>query len=326
MDEVRRRIALATSERDGFKLSKLKDIRFKHRFVEQRKEEEIQERKRANGEFPKWLRERIMDSSIRDSTKKMHMVVCRLVEQSKIFNHFEDLTSANLKKFDLFLHAKSFPDAQPRKQNTIHGYHKRLKPYVREAYELGLIEKNPYDAIHIKCGKSEGIKYLTIPERDAVEALKLKGTDALVRDLFIFSCYTGLAFADVIKVSKEDVKQAGNSYYIEDFRQKCGSKYRITLLPKAMQILAKYDFNLNRISNQKANMHLKIIAGLAGIQKNLTFHSGRHTFATWALKMGIPIELVSKMLAHADITTTQIYAKVLAEDVDKGFEMLRTRC
>ncbi|MCF0209212.1 MAG: tyrosine-type recombinase/integrase [Bacteroidaceae bacterium] len=93
-----------------------------------------------------------------------------------------------------------------------------------------------------------------------------------------------------------------------------------------MAILEKYNYNFKILSAQKINMHLKTVAAKAGVDINLTFHVGRHTFATWALSVGVPIEQVSKMLAHADITTTQIYAKVLQKDVDRGFDILRNNC
>ena len=95
------------------------------------------------------------------------------------------------------------------------------------------------------------------------------------------------------------------------------------LLPKAQEILERYDYDLDRFTNQKCNQYLKAIQVMANIRTHLTMHVGRHTFATWALKKGVPIEVVSKMLAHTDIQTTQIYAKVLQEEVTKGFELLK---
>jgi len=323
--EVRRRIARATSEADGFSIEKIKGIAFSRRFFEERKQKELEE-KEAKLSFMDWLEERIKIHPCRESTRKQHLVMKRKIEEFGVFESFEDLTTANIKKLDTYLHSQKKSDDERHRQSTVHGYHKRFKTYVREALELGLIDKNPYAALHISRGKTEGLKYLTSEERDSIEALNLKGTDELVRDMFIFSCYTGLAYSDVIKLEKKDVKVSSGIHFIEDKRQKTSSKYKITLLPKAIAVLEKYDYNLNRLSDQKCNIHLKTIAAKAGIDKNLTFHMGRHTFATWALKSGVPIEQVSKMLAHADITTTQVYAKVLQEEVDKGFALLRSKC
>jgi integrase/recombinase XerD len=87
-------------------------------------------------------------------------------------------------------------------------------------------------------------------------------------------------------------------------------------------ILKKYKYDLDRLSDVKCNEWLKIIAADAKIDKRLTMHVGRHTFATWALSKGVSIEVVSKMLGHTNITTTQLYAKVLQKSVDEGFGLL----
>ena len=137
--------------------------------------------------------------------------------------------------------------------------------------------------MRISRGKSEGIKFLTEEERDRVEALELYGMTEKVRDMFIFSCYTGLAYSDLVKIKKSDVFRQGEDYCIRDKRMKTGMPYTIVLLPKAIAILKKYNYNLNLMSNQKCNDQLKIIANLASLHINLTMHVGRHTFATWAL-------------------------------------------
>lgn len=121
---------------------------------------------------------------------------------------------------------------------------------------------------------------------------------------------------------KGDIEEDNGEKYIFDRRQKTDTPYKVMLLPKALEILEKHNYNFS-ICNQMCNKYLKIIALKAGLNKNLTMHMGRHTFATWALRKGVRIEVVSKMLAHADIETTQIYAKVLQEEVDEGFKMLK---
>lgn len=127
-----------------------------------------------------------------------------------------------------------------------------------------------------------------------MEALTLAGGEEVARDMFIFSCYTGLAYSDLVKITKSDIIEENGKLIIEDKRQKTGSGYHIVLLPQAENILKKYDFNLNLLSNQKCNQYLKLIAQRCGIRINLTMHVGRHTFATWALQKGVRIEVVSK--------------------------------
>ena len=97
------------------------------------------------------------------------------------------------------------------------------------------------------------------------------------------------------------------------------------LLPQAYNILLKYDFDLNLMTNQKCNEYLKIIAQQADIHMNLTFNVGRHTFATWELSNGVDIATVKDMLAHSSIEMTITYAKVLNKQVVDGFQMLKRK-
>ncbi len=267
-----------------------------------------------------WIEERIrMRTDIVEHTKKMQLVALKSLRDSKIFNSFSDFTPKNLKLWDDFIRSKG----TLTKQTAIHNYHKSIKTYLNIALQLDLIQQNPYTKFSSPKGVSSGIRYLTEEERTKIEELELDGSIAIVRDMFIFSCYTGLADADLRKITKEDIITEDGQQFIIDKRQKTGTRYKLMILPKAQEILERYDYNLNIFTNQKCNQYLKAIQAMAGIKTHLTMHVGRHTFATWALKRGVPIEIVSKMLAHSDIQTTQIYAKVLQEEVTKGFDLLK---
>ncbi|MEB2780467.1 site-specific integrase [Algoriphagus sp. C2-6-M1] len=133
-----------------------------------------------------------------------------------------------------------------------------------------------------------------------------------IRDLFIFSCYTGLSFIDTMNLMHNDIVVGlDGEYWISISRQKTHQKSKAPLLPKATEIIDSYQGNLRAncrgrvfplISNQKVNAYLKEIAILCKIDKNLTFHLARHTFATTVtLLNGVPMETVSKMLGHASI-------------------------
>ena len=113
---------------------------------------------------------------------------------------------------------------------------------------------------------------------------------------------------------------------IHDTRTKTDTNYNITILPPAMEILEKYNYKLPVITNQQYNMRLKVLSSYACINKRITSHVGRHSFATWALSSGVPLPVVSKMLGHKKISTTEIYAKVLQQDVAAGFNLLREKC
>ena len=267
-------------------------------------------------DFCDWMEDQIYDrTDIAPVTKAAHLRTVESLRESGLFKKFSDLTERNVTLWDQALKKKL------KKQSSVHGYHKRLKTYVSRAMHLGLIAESPYRFVRVSKGKSEGVKYLTPEERNRVEALNLEGTLALVRDMFIFSCYTGLAYCDLVRV-KDCLVQDEGVWYIDGRRLKTSVKYRLTILPKAMEILKRYDFDLDRMSNQKCNMNLKAIQAMAGIKTNLTMHVGRHTFATWALKSGVSLPVVSKMLAHTNIATTQVYAQVLQSAVSDGFELL----
>jgi site-specific recombinase XerD len=176
--------------------------------------------------------------------------------------------------------------------------------------------------------------FLTAGELNSIEK-KTFEIDRLekVKDIFIFSCYTGLAYVDVEKLTTDNVVIGiDGKKWIYTFREKTNEKSNIPLLPTAIQIIEKYKNHpqsINRgkllpvISNIKTNAYLKEIAGVCGITKNLTFHMARHTFATTiTLINGVPIETVSNMLGHSKITTTQIYAKVLENKVSADMAML----
>jgi integrase len=157
-----------------------------------------------------------------------------------------------------------------------------------------------------------------------------------VRDIFIFCCYTGLAYADVEKLTRDEITTGIDSEkWIWTSRQKTDSATRIPLLPPALEILDRYKddpqcLNKNRLlpvlSNQKMNTYLKEISDACDIKKKMTFHTARHTFATTVtLTNGVPIETVSKMLGHRNLKTTQHYAKILDLKVSADMDVLRAK-
>ena len=157
-----------------------------------------------------------------------------------------------------------------------------------------------------------------------------------MKDIFLFSCFTGLAYIDVKKLTKNNVSIGiDGEKWIYTNRQKTDTRSNIPLLPIAAGIITKYKDHpqcLNEgkllpiLSNQKMNSYLKEIADLCGITKELTYHIARHTFATTVtLTNGVSIESVSKMLGHKSIKTTQHYAKILDSKVSDDMKMLREK-
>ena len=149
----------------------------------------------------------------------------------------------------------------------------------------------------------------------------------LVRDIFIFSCFTGLAYIDVANLTPDNIVMLGGKEWIMTKRQKTSVETNVLLLDIPKRIISKYSHQTYRdgklfpiLSNQKTNSYLKEIADICGIKKNLTFHLARHTFATMSLSKGVPIESVSKMLGHTNIRTTQIYARITNKKIEYDME------
>ena len=151
----------------------------------------------------------------------------------------------------------------------------------------------------------------------------------LIRDIFIFSCFTGLAYIDVSNLTPDHIVTLGDKQWIMTQRQKTSVETNVLLLDIPKAIIAKYGGKTYRngklfpmLTNQKTNAYLKEIADICGIKKNLTFHLARHTFATMSLSKGVPMESVSKMLGHTNIRTTQIYARITNKKIEHDMEEL----
>jgi integrase len=157
-----------------------------------------------------------------------------------------------------------------------------------------------------------------------------------VRDVFVFCCYTGFAYADVFKFNQNAVMIGlDGNYWLSTNRQKTGTKEKVPLLPIALEIIERYKnhpycVEQNKLlpvnSNQRYNSYLKELADACNINKHLTTHIARHTFATTVtLANGVPIETVSAMLGHTNIRTTQIYAKVVEKKMSEDMEILKSK-
>mgnify|MGYP002335871669 CR=1 FL=1 len=251
--------------------------------------------------------------------------------------HLYELNYKFLVDFENFLRNYKPTDHQkPIGHNGAMTHLIRLKKMFNLAIKLEWMAKSPFGSYKIKIQHDER-EYLTAGELSAMEkkAFSLYRLE-LVRDLFVFCCYTGLAYIDAMNLNPDKlIIGMDGETWIKTQRQKTRTPVSTPLLPHASAILVKYKddpraLSNNKlfpvISNQKMNSYLKEIADLCGIKKNLTFHLARHTFATTVtLSNGVPIETVSKMLGHTKIATTQIYAKVIERKVSEDMQALRKK-
>ena len=216
------------------------------------------------------------------------------------------------------------------RQNTVYKFLQLLRMVFIKAQRDGISFPDPYLSYKMTQEKVDR-GYLSEDEVIAIatKEISIPRLDQ-VRDVFIFACYTGLAYSDLAQLRAENIKKMfDGKLWIVTHRQKTKTNVNVPLLPMAEKILRKYEGKyldgelLPILSNQKTNAYLKEIADICGIEKNLTFHLARHTFATtMTLGKGVPIESVSKMLGHTNIQTTQIYARITNEKISHDMENL----
>ena len=210
--------------------------------------------------------------------------------------------------------------------NTTMKFLQFTKKITLRAIRAGWLKTDPFDGMKLTLKETDR-PYLTEDELNRIEgkSFRIKRLE-LVKDLFLFACYTGLAYSDVKKLHKAEIEKAPNGmWWIRTRRQKTKERSQIPILAPAMSIIKKYtDLNklssedkiLPVLSNQKLNSYLKEVADFVQIDKKLTFHVARHTFATTVtLSNGVPIETVSRMLGHTNLKTTQHYARIVDEKV-----------
>ena len=243
--------------------------------------------------------------------------------------NIKKIEPAFLNDFDFFLRTKVKCNNNSTVKHT-----KNLAKILKTCYQNNWIEKDlvmyykgKFNEVTTNFLTEEEIK--TIRDKDFIS----QGLN-LVRDIFIFSCYTGLAYIDINNLTKAHIsKGIDGNFWIKTHRQKTRTASNIPLLPIAEEILRKYKSHpltanseklLPMYTNQKVNEYLKTIAENCGIIKKLTFHVARHTFATTVtLGNNVSMESVSKMLGHKSIKTTQHYAKILDKKVSEDMSALK---
>ena len=220
--------------------------------------------------------------------------------------------------------------------NTAVKYLKNFNKIIKLCLANDWLDKNPFANYKSKVKEVERV-YLTEAEIQSIIEKDFKTERlSLVRDIFLFSCFTGLAYIDVKNLTKSHISFGiDGEKWIFTHRQKTESASKIPILPVTQMIIDKYEIHpqcinedklLPILSNQKMNAYLKEIAGVCEIEKELTFHIARHTFATTVtLTNGVPIESVSKMLGHKNLRTTQHCAKVLDRKVSEDMKILKDK-
>ena len=250
-----------------------------------------------------------------------------------------NITDINIEKIDhSFITEYEFYLRSERKcaNNTAVKYIKNFHKIINQCLANGWLNKDPF--ANYKAKVKEVVRdFLSEAEIEQMMNKEFVSERLeLVRDIFVFSCFTGLAYIDVKQLTLDNISLGidGDKWIFKN-RQKTDTASKIPVLPMAQSIINKYAEHpvcknekrlLPILSNQKMNAYLKEIADVCGIKKDLTFHIARHTFATTiTLSNGVPLETVSKMLGHTSLKTTQHYAKILDKKISEDMMILKSK-
>ncbi len=239
----------------------------------------------------------------------------------------QEITKETIRDYETYLHCEL-----GYSHNTLIKYMRFLCKATRRGMELNTIDKDPFKGISYQDKETDrGF----LDEKEVALLIKTTINDkhlSFIRDTFIFACFTGLSYSDVSSLTKSNLSYYNDEQWILIRRQKTKVLSKIPLLPQALEILEKYkklETNDGRLlplpCNQVINRQLKLIQSICGIEKKLTFHMARHTFATLALCKGVSVETVGEVLGHKWLKTTQIYAKVLPSKVASEMSQMANR-
>ncbi len=246
--------------------------------------------------------------------------------------YVKDLDYTFVKKMEYYMNVNYVSKYGTKIQrNTINKHHKRFSAIINLAIKDELIEKNPYKKFKFKNEKTVR-EYLTLDELAQMAEANLGGNKSLekVRDIFLFTCNTGVRFQDSQNLKMDNILLYNEGKKYLSFKmEKTSEMIMIPLTNQALDIIEKYSTYpdrlvqnsiLPKISNQKFNSFIKVVAEMAAIEKKVSHHIARHTFATVALNKGIPITVVQKLLGHTSVKTTEVYAKLVDRTI---FEQMK---
>jgi integrase len=210
------------------------------------------------------------------------------------------------------------------KPNTAAPYFSMLGGILRKAYQDDLISINPMDKVRRKIKRNETERTFLILEE--IEKLEGASCHERVKNAFLFCCFTGLRFSDVSKLNWEQIKKEGEQHFLYFTQLKTNKIERMPIAKQALKYLPKRKLRNDRVfdlpSLRTTLDHLKSWSEKAKLDKHVTFHTARHSFATLALTYGIDIKTVSSLLGHREVKTTEIYAKIIDKKKEAAVAML----
>ena len=283
----------------------------------------------SNGRsFLTFFKEEIANSSLKESTRQNHLSTLELLQEFKKEVLFTDLTFEFVSSFDNYLQSKGYH------LNTIAKHMKHLKRYINVAINKEYMDIQKYAFRKYKIKSIEGSHTHLAPEElHKFENLQLTGRYTRLqktKDAFLFCCYAGLRYSDFTNLTSANIVEFHQETWIIYKSVKTGMEVRLPLYllfeGKGIQILQRYKDDLNSFfklkDNSNINKELNILAGLAKIDKRVSFHTARHTNATLLLYNGANITTVQKLLGHKSVKTTQVYANIMDITVVRDLEKI----
>ena len=286
----------------------------------------------SNGRsFLTFFKEEIANSSLKESTRQNHLSTLELLQEFKKEVLFTDLTFEFVSSFDNYLQSKGYH------LNTIAKHMKHLKRYINVAINKEYMDIQKYAFRKYKIKSIEGSHTHLAPEElHKFENLQLTGRYTRLqktKDAFLFCCYAGLRYSDFTNLTSANIVEFHQETWIIYKSVKTGMEVRLPLYllfeGKGIQILQRYKDDFNSFfklkDNSNINKELNILAGLAKIDKRVSFHTARHTNATLLLYNGANITTVQKLLGHKSVRTTEIYSNIMDMTIVRDLEKIETR-
>lgn len=289
---------------------------------------------RSNSSFLDWMGEQIeIATDLEKGTKAHHRKVLRNLEGFGRIRRFEDINVENLyawldeiKKRRVLKVIDGKEQLVPVSQVTVYGYYKVLNRWLNDAQDRRLISTDATRGWSCDKGESEEREFLNEDEIRRWKDVELTNPHLLrARDRFIVQMCTGFAYADLFRANFKGRMEIDGQICVTRQRKKSKKQYFSVVLPDAIPILERWGWEIPMISGQKYNDYLQEVAELADIEKHVTSHVARHTYATWCLTNGIPLEVIRDTLGHTSIKTTEIYAKMINQKVINAFSGLNMK-
>lgn len=259
----------------------------------------------------------ISQSDRRDVTKANYRTLFNDLDKFRRGVRVDEADYAFIERYDIYLKDSGV------QHNTRVGRLRLLRAVLNEAVKRDMLSRNPFDRYHVQ-GMTSRHGYLQDGDVMSLERLSLKGRELAVRDAFLFCCYTGLRYSDLLALRTEDIHDGWIRIVMQKTRQRVAIPYAKLFEGRCISLLQRYGNTIERLTsklptNSQVNSTLRDLLRKACINTDfrVTFHTSRHTFASLLLEEGVPVTTVQRMLGHTKVQTTQIYAEVTEQTIEK---------